>query len=154
MNETRDITCPKCTQVLGTIELPNDTDEKIWTDALRGHQCKQNPTNLGIARLDTNDATKFSDWMDCLHHNILSFNIASIAGPNEEAPNSDNFVIAIEHSADGENVDGEVTTKQGAGVVEDIDIDAYSNVRFKVKTAEGAGSWASIQGRTEFKQLS
>ena len=124
--ETRNIICQKCDEILGTDELPNGTSEQIWEQALRGYQCSQDPTDLGVERLDTNDLTQASTWMDCKHHNNLDFRIVATVGSGREVGTNDSHVIAVEHSSDGVNVDGEVTTKSGVGIVQGIDINIYN----------------------------
>ena len=149
----RNITCDcGCGTVLGTAAEPQDqtwTEDK-WSRVLSGYRCQQDATQLGVERLDTNDAGGASDWMDCEHHNKLHFNVAPVNGPSNELPLYATFVLAIEHSADGVSADGEITTQDQAGSQQGVDIDAYKYVRFKVKTVEGNDSWVSIAALTEY----
>ena len=41
MDETRQIKCPDCNLVLGTVSYPINTPEEIWQRGLAGHACNE-----------------------------------------------------------------------------------------------------------------
>jgi len=147
--ETRNVVCVRCSDVIATLEMPDGISEDEWSNVLSPYRCLVKPIDFLEEYFNTNNSDQVTAWQDVEHYDKLRFNINGQVGPEDESTNNDNHIVAVEHSADGISADGEVTTITGIGEDEDIDIENFKNIRYKVKTVEGNPSWVVISSRIE-----